>query len=161
MSINRLTAYRFLDCQPNSVQSLPASRFFLPRAEDPVPCSRKLCLPRSPRFLQADEVTSKLPRLRQHTLGMSIPVLPIYSQGVHIVGRYQHKCILLSRSGLAYCNPCQPTSGPTPPSFLSFFPYSPFYRDIGSPFPSPLHACLLYTSPSPRDGLLSRMPSSA
>ena len=25
----------------------------------------------------------------------------------------------------------------------------------------PLHTCLLYTSPSPRDGLLSRMPSSA
>ena len=25
----------------------------------------------------------------------------------------------------------------------------------------PLRACLLYTSPSPRDGLLSRMPSSA
>ena len=25
----------------------------------------------------------------------------------------------------------------------------------------PLTACLLYTSPSPRDGLLSRMPSSA
>ena len=25
----------------------------------------------------------------------------------------------------------------------------------------PLHHCLLYTSPSPRDGLLSRMPSSA
>ena len=24
-----------------------------------------------------------------------------------------------------------------------------------------LNACLLYTSPSPRDGLLSRMPSSA
>ena len=24
-----------------------------------------------------------------------------------------------------------------------------------------LHDCLLYTSPSPRDGLLSRMPSSA
>ena len=24
-----------------------------------------------------------------------------------------------------------------------------------------LYACLLYTSPSPRDGLLSRMPSSA
>ena len=24
-----------------------------------------------------------------------------------------------------------------------------------------LHVCLLYTSPSPRDGLLSRMPSSA
>ena len=26
---------------------------------------------------------------------------------------------------------------------------------------SSYHACLLYTSPSPRDGLLSRMPSSA
>ena len=26
---------------------------------------------------------------------------------------------------------------------------------------SPLKGCLLYTSPSPRDGLLSRMPSSA
>ena len=25
----------------------------------------------------------------------------------------------------------------------------------------PGHSCLLYTSPSPRDGLLSRMPSSA
>ena len=24
-----------------------------------------------------------------------------------------------------------------------------------------VHSCLLYTSPSPRDGLLSRMPSSA
>ena len=27
--------------------------------------------------------------------------------------------------------------------------------------PEQLFACLLYTSPSPRDGLLSRMPSSA
>ena len=26
---------------------------------------------------------------------------------------------------------------------------------------APVYACLLYTSPSPRDGLLSRMPSSA
>ena len=26
---------------------------------------------------------------------------------------------------------------------------------------APINACLLYTSPSPRDGLLSRMPSSA
>ena len=31
----------------------------------------------------------------------------------------------------------------------------------GSPKPGEYHACLLYTSPSPRDGLLSRMPSSA
>ena len=27
--------------------------------------------------------------------------------------------------------------------------------------PAPANTCLLYTSPSPRDGLLSRMPSSA
>ena len=27
--------------------------------------------------------------------------------------------------------------------------------------PTPVYHCLLYTSPSPRDGLLSRMPSSA
>ena len=31
----------------------------------------------------------------------------------------------------------------------------------GVPRPTVLPACLLYTSPSPRDGLLSRMPSSA
>ena len=31
----------------------------------------------------------------------------------------------------------------------------------GAPLGGPLAACLLYTSPSPRDGLLSRMPSSA
>src|SRR5665647_314569 len=36
--------------------------------------------------------------------------------------------------------------------------------DLGVPFPHDKYgswACLLYTSPSPRDGLLSRMPSSA
>ena len=31
----------------------------------------------------------------------------------------------------------------------------------GPPPAAGLHTCLLYTSPSPRDGLLSRMPSSA
>ena len=35
-------------------------------------------------------------------------------------------------------------------------PYSQFVDDLLR-----LNACLLYTSPSPRDGLLSRMPSSA
>ena len=33
-----------------------------------------------------------------------------------------------------------------------------FRHPLGLPIP---HTCLLYTSPSPRDGLLSRMPSSA
>ena len=32
---------------------------------------------------------------------------------------------------------------------------------IGACAVDPLQSCLLYTSPSPRDGLLSRMPSSA
>ena len=32
---------------------------------------------------------------------------------------------------------------------------------IGKAIDEPKIACLLYTSPSPRDGLLSRMPSSA
>ena len=32
---------------------------------------------------------------------------------------------------------------------------------LGQPFIIENKACLLYTSPSPRDGLLSRMPSSA
>ena len=31
----------------------------------------------------------------------------------------------------------------------------------GDPGPEHLTTCLLYTSPSPRDGLLARMPSSA
>ena len=35
------------------------------------------------------------------------------------------------------------------------------YLDFYSPAIIDYKACLLYTSPSPRDGLLSRMPSSA
>ena len=34
-------------------------------------------------------------------------------------------------------------------------------REPSGPEPDPSGCCLLYTSPSPRDGLLSRMPSSA
>ena len=34
-------------------------------------------------------------------------------------------------------------------------------QDVQSAFGSLADICLLYTSPSPRDGLLSRMPSSA
>ena len=37
-------------------------------------------------------------------------------------------------------------------------PTGPYW---GPPKASQLNGCLLYTSPSPRDGLLSRMPSSA
>ena len=34
-------------------------------------------------------------------------------------------------------------------------------RDTDDPYSDSVDTCLLYTSPSPRDGLLSRMPSSA
>ena len=36
----------------------------------------------------------------------------------------------------------------------------PSFRDL-LPLGTRVYICLLYTSPSPRDGLLSRMPSSA
>ena len=42
--------------------------------------------------------------------------------------------------------------------------YTPQGRMVSKPAgkrPRHIHPCLLYTSPSPRDGLLSRMPSSA
>ena len=35
------------------------------------------------------------------------------------------------------------------------------WHSLGTRLNAPATACLLYTSPSPRDGLLSRMPSSA
>ena len=37
----------------------------------------------------------------------------------------------------------------------------PFLKILGQLSPEVNKSCLLYTSPSPRDGLLSRMPSSA
>ena len=38
---------------------------------------------------------------------------------------------------------------------------APFYGNFGVILKAYAYICLLYTSPSPRDGLLSRMPSSA
>ena len=43
---------------------------------------------------------------------------------------------------------------------IKFDPAGP-YRAVGPRQPTMNELCLLYTSPSPRDGLLSRMPSSA
>ena len=40
-------------------------------------------------------------------------------------------------------------------------PLTQFMKDAGVPAEPRSQTCLLYTSPSPRDGLLSRMPSSA
>ena len=50
---------------------------------------------------------------------------------------------------------------------LNFDKLASLMREVGfvdvtvKPFKQPIGTCLLYTSPSPRDGLLSRMPSSA
>ena len=41
------------------------------------------------------------------------------------------------------------------------FQFDQTWRPLSGTFTQPLSGCLLYTSPSPRDGLLSRMPSSA
>ena len=53
-----------------------------------------------------------------------------------------------------------PTPMPTPsfPGASSCARLPVQTKDIGN---CPVEGCLLYTSPSPRDGLLSRMPSSA
>ena len=58
---------------------------------------RERCTAGSPSFLQANEVTAKLLTLRQHMLVMPIPVLPLYSQSAHILGRYRPRaffCLL-------------------------------------------------------------------
>ena len=56
--------------------------------------------------------------------------------------------IMLEETGLAY--------EPHLVSFESHDQMSPEFLSL-----NPNNNCLLYTSPSPRDGLLSRMPSSA
>ena len=48
---------------------------------------------------------------------------------------------------------------PTDRSDLAYS-YAPLVKRV-SPAVVNIYTCLLYTSPSPRDGLLSRMPSSA
>ena len=59
---------------------------------------------------------------------------------------------------------------PVPPGFTMTAEVCTSYYENGEKYPDDLdpqteagltHICLLYTSPSPRDGLLSRMPSSA
>ena len=47
------------------------------------------------------------------------------------------------------------------PNPVLFFEHKKLYRSIRQEVPTDYYTCLLYTSPSPRDGLLYRMPSSA
>ena len=66
-----------------------------------------------------------------------------------VLWRYSHCCSYhLARLG--------PRVTPPPVFFWTCILYAEGYRTLGV-----LRICLLYTSPSPRDGLLSRMPSSA
>ena len=44
---------------------------------------------------------------------------------------------------------------------VEHYEYLPINEGVRDPWPRVPYPCLLYTSPSPRDGLLSRMPSSA
>ena len=46
-------------------------------------------------------------------------------------------------------------------NFYADIPISSYWVELLIPITIALNSCLLYTSPSPRDGLLSRMPSSA
>ena len=48
-----------------------------------------------------------------------------------------------------------------PGSYVLFLLVISFAVLMGMALEIPRYVCLLYTSPSPRDGLLSRMPSSA
>ena len=56
------------------------------------------------------------------------------------------------RTLVLICNICDPITGED---------YTRDPRNIARKAEAYLKSCLLYTSPSPRDGLLSRMPSSA
>ena len=64
--------------------------------------------------------------------------------------------IALEETGLPYEAHTINLSETTTPEFLSLNPNNKIPAII-----DPNGPCLLYTSPSPRDGLLSRMPSSA
>ena len=59
--------------------------------------------------------------------------------------------------GLCYCTDCQVLGGSS--HWTSYAIAIPDFRLIEGELAS--YTCLLYTSPSPRDATLSRMPSSA
>ena len=56
---------------------------------------------------------------------------------------------------------CKSVIEATSDHVCAYKPSLGFYQAMGSAGVDLLMDCLLYTSPSPRDGLLSRMPSSA
>ena len=55
----------------------------------------------------------------------------------------------------------QKKEGKNPKGGLNAKGRASYKAETGGTLKAPVKSCLLYTSPSPRDGLLSRMPSSA
>ena len=88
-------------------------------------------------LIQADQLTSQ--------------VLPMYGSDMAVVPNIKS----LADTGItflnSYCN--NPVCGPSRASMIS--------GQLSSSVECYDNACLLYTSPSPRDATLSRMPSSA
>ena len=68
----------------------------------------------------------------------------------------KHALAISDRSGLAY--PWRQMVTEWNGAFVHYSEYEPKQPQLD---PTPTSACLLYTSPSPRDATLSRMPSSA
>jgi len=76
------------------------------------------------------------------------------------------QCVDVSQAMALYCSAKIPENSPFYKRFIDFANESHFKDWRGHSFSEAvnnprLFTCLLYTSPSPRDGLLSRMPSSA
>ena len=67
-----------------------------------------------------------------------------------------------ARQGHCHCLDCKKALGASFAT-IAFFKEEQFTLQSGSPqaFQHQSESCLLYTSPSPRDATLSRMPSSA
>ena len=70
------------------------------------------------------------------------------------------------RSRIKVFEPFEDVSKPSPSIDAMMISYGCVYKRSSKPVMKgsgveTVEACLLYTSPSPRDGLLSRMPSSA
>ena len=104
------------------------------------------------------------------TAGATLPLLPQFSEERYIKAIGEYRCTvisgvptmismvlnskdLLSSTETSSVRTVMMGSAPSSPQLLS---------EIKEQFPSAeALVCLLYTSPSPRDGLLSRMPSSA
>ena len=101
------------------------------------------------------------------TLALRIP-LDIWAPPPQFAGRPRtHVDMLLVRvgtsGGVVGWGEAYGSSAPMIPTvFDSWLRHSAVGQDAADPdLTARLERCLLYTSPSPRDGLLSRMPSSA